>query len=60
MKQIRFSGGSRMALVIILGMASLLAFALACGTQEEAAPAAQPAPAPTIDVAAIINQALQA
>ena len=61
MNRIRFSRGSRMAPVVILGMASLLAFALACGTQDdEAAPAAQPAPAPTIDVAAIINQALQA
>ncbi len=50
---------SRVALGAILGMASLLAFVLACGTQEEDAPTA-PQPAPTVDVAAIINQTMQA
>ena len=49
-----------MAFGVIFGMVSLLAFALACGTQEEEAPVAAPQPAPTVDVAAIINQALAA
>ena len=52
---------SRVALGVMLGMASLLALVLACGAQEETpAVAPQPAPAPTVDVAAIINQAMQA
>ena len=50
---------SRVALGVILGMASLLAFVLACGTQEEDATTV-PQPAPTVNVAAIINQAMQA
>ena len=62
MKRLTFGRNSRVALGVIFGMAILLAFALACGSQEEAAPAVapQPAPAPTVDVAAIINQAMQA
>ncbi len=61
MKRLSFGRRSQVALGVILGMAGLLAFALACGTQEEETPAVQqPAPVPTVDVAAIINQALQA
>ena len=59
MKRSSICRSSRVALGVILGMAGLLAFALACGTQEEDAPAA-PQPVPTVDVAAIINQTMQA
>lgn len=61
MKRLSIGRRSRVALGVIAGMASLLAFALACGSSEEPSTTpAQPAPAPTVDVAAIINQALEA
>ena len=55
MNLVRLKLGLRTVPLVVLGLVSIIAFAVACGDSETPAPA----PAPTVDVQAIIEQTLQ-